>query len=91
MKLEFSTEIFEKFSNTKFHENPSSGSRIVPYGRTDGRRRTDRLTITKNLTVSFRNFAHAPDNKPRTLPSASFLINHSQSFLQSTTHRDGKE
>ena len=34
--LEFSVQIFEKSSNIKFPENPSSGSRVVPYGRTDG-------------------------------------------------------
>jgi hypothetical protein len=36
MKLEFSRWIFEKYSNIKFHENPSSGSRAVPCGRKDG-------------------------------------------------------
>jgi hypothetical protein len=36
MKPEFSRQIFEKFSNIKFHENISSGSRVVPYERTDG-------------------------------------------------------
>jgi len=35
MKLEFSRQIFEKYSNTKFHENPTSGSRVVPCGGTD--------------------------------------------------------
>jgi len=35
MKLEFSRKIFEKYSNIKFHENPSSGSRVIPYGQTD--------------------------------------------------------
>ena len=35
MELEFSRHIFEKFSHTQFHENPSSGSRVVPCGRTD--------------------------------------------------------
>jgi len=35
MKLEFSCQIFQKYSNFKFHENPSSGSR-VPCGLTDG-------------------------------------------------------
>jgi len=34
--LIFSTD-FEKSSNTKFHENPPSGSRAVPCGRIDGR------------------------------------------------------
>jgi hypothetical protein len=36
MNLEFSRHIFEKCSNVKFFECPSKGSRIVPYGRTDG-------------------------------------------------------
>ena len=35
MKLEFFRQIFEKYSNTKFHENPFSGSRVFPYGQTD--------------------------------------------------------
>jgi len=35
MKLEFPGQIFEKFSNIKFHENPSSVSRVVTRGRTD--------------------------------------------------------
>jgi len=52
MKLEFSRKIFEKFSNIKFHENPSSGSWVVPSGRTD---------MTK-LIVAFCNFANAPNN-----------------------------
>jgi len=32
--LEFSGQIFEKSSNIKLHENPSSGSRVVACGRT---------------------------------------------------------
>jgi len=35
MKVSFSRHIFEKYSNIKFHKNPSSGSRVVQYGRTD--------------------------------------------------------
>jgi len=56
MKLEFSRQIFKKYSNIKFHENPSSGSRVVARRRTDGR--TD---MTK-LTFAFRNFVKAPKN-----------------------------
>jgi hypothetical protein len=52
MKNEFSRQIFEKYWNIKFHENPSSESRLVPCGRTD---------MTK-LIVAFRNFANAPKN-----------------------------
>jgi len=35
MKLEFTRQIFEKFSNIKFHENPSSGRRVVLCGQKD--------------------------------------------------------
>ena len=54
MKLEFSPQIFEKYPNVKFNENPFSGSRVVPCGQTDGR------TEMTKLIVSFRNFAKAP-------------------------------
>jgi hypothetical protein len=50
MELEFSRQIFEESWNTKFNENPSSGSRVVLYGQTD---------ITK-LIVALRNFANVP-------------------------------
>ena len=39
IQLEFLRQIFEKYSNMKFHENPSSGSRVVPSGQTDGQTR----------------------------------------------------
>jgi hypothetical protein len=44
MKLEIYRQIFEKFSIIKFHENPSNGSRVVSYRRTDGQadRQADR-------------------------------------------------
>ena len=35
IKLELSVHIFEKSSNTKFYENPSSGGRVATCGRTD--------------------------------------------------------
>jgi hypothetical protein len=37
MKVVRSRHIFEKYRYIKFHENPSSGSRVIPRGRTDGR------------------------------------------------------
>jgi len=40
--------------NTKFSENPSSRSRVVP------RERTDRQTDMMTLRVAFQNFANAP-------------------------------
>jgi hypothetical protein len=36
MTLGFYLHIVGKSSNIKFHENPSSGSRVVSCGRTDG-------------------------------------------------------
>jgi hypothetical protein len=30
IKFEFSRHVFQKYSSIKFHENPSSGSRVVP-------------------------------------------------------------
>jgi hypothetical protein len=35
MTLEFSQQIFEKYSCVKFHENSSSRSRVVACGQTD--------------------------------------------------------
>jgi hypothetical protein len=52
MRLKVSRQIIGKYSNTKFHEKPSSGSRRVPCGR----RQADMM----KLTVAFRNFAKAP-------------------------------
>jgi len=37
MKLKTSQQIFEKYSNIKFHEDPFSGSWIVPCGQMDRR------------------------------------------------------
>jgi hypothetical protein len=54
LKPEFSQQIFEKYSNIKFHENPSSGSRVF---QADVRK-----DVTK-LIVAFRNFANAPKKK----------------------------
>jgi hypothetical protein len=47
-KLEFSTQIFEKYSNIKFHENQFNGSQDVPCWRTD----------MMKLLVAFRNFVN---------------------------------
>ena len=54
INLNLFPDIFEKYSNIKFHENSSNGSRVVPCGRTGGR--TD---ITKLITA-FRNFSNVP-------------------------------
>jgi len=35
MQIGFSRQIFEKYLKSKFHKNPSSGSRVVQCGQTD--------------------------------------------------------
>jgi len=39
MELEFSRQVFNKTTNTKFHLNPTNGSRVVSRGQTDGQKR----------------------------------------------------
>ena len=54
------TDFLDRYSKNaqiiKFRETPSSVSRVVPCGQSDGR--TD---VTK-LTVAFRDFVNAPKN-----------------------------
>jgi len=50
MKLELCLQILERYSNTKFSENPSCGSRIFY---------ADRQTDMTKLKVAFCNFAKA--------------------------------
>lgn len=52
IKPKLSLQLFEKHSNTTFHENPSSGSRIV----------TVETDVTKRV-VAFRNTTKAPKNR----------------------------
>jgi len=54
MKCEFSWHIFEQYTNFKFHENLSCGSRVVP------RARTDRPTDMTKLIVAFQSFVNMP-------------------------------
>ena len=61
MKFEFSRQCFEKDANSKFHENPSSETRVQcgqKDGRTDGW--TEGETGTMKLVVTFCDFANAP-------------------------------
>ena len=52
----FSIYFRKKIPDINFHENSSSGSRVVPC------RRTDRRTDMTKLIVAFRNVANAPTN-----------------------------
>jgi hypothetical protein len=55
---------FRKCWNLKFHENPSSGSRIVSWGQTDGQ--TGTYSEADGL---FHNFANVPKTSPLWRPS----------------------
>jgi len=68
MKLEFSEQVFEKYSNIKCYEHASSGSRVVPCGRTDRQagRRTERHP---KLIVTLRDFMNAAETTPQNLIS----------------------
>jgi len=61
MKLDFSRRIFEKYSNIKFHENPSSGSRVISCERLDGHTDGQRQTDMTKLIFTSRHFANAPE------------------------------
>jgi len=52
MKIEFSRQNFNKFSNIKFHKNPFSVSRIVPCGQTDGETDGNKEANNHSFTVS---------------------------------------
>ena len=57
MKLKSSRRTFEKFSNTEFHDNPSSGNRSVPGGRAAGR--------TEEANSRFSQFCERAYEKPK--------------------------
>jgi hypothetical protein len=46
IKLEFSRDVLEKYLDTKFHKNPSRGSRVLPCGQKD---RNDEGNCEKRL------------------------------------------
>jgi hypothetical protein len=62
MKLESTQQIFEKSSNSKFHENPSSESRA------------GRKTYVTKLIVAFRKSANAPKIARRRSASQTSLL-----------------
>jgi len=64
MKLKFSLQFFKRYSNIKFRENPSSGSRVVQCGQTD--EQTDAWTDMTKLIFAFPSFANSPNNLVRT-------------------------
>lgn len=73
MTLEFSQHIFQKNSNVRFHENPSSESQVVPCGHTD----------MIKLMVTFCSFVNAANRNQHDLVSyeVKFIFNESKNFF----------
>jgi len=65
MKVESSRQILEK--DSKFHENPSCGSRVVPCGRTG-------LTGMTKQILAHRSFANSPNNRQGTTRGGGFVV-----------------
>jgi hypothetical protein len=53
----FSGQIFEKYPKIRFHENPSSGSRFVPCGRTDTTKQWSLFAILRTHLKIVENLA----------------------------------
>jgi hypothetical protein len=66
MEVVFSRQAFEKYSNTTFHENPSSGSRVLANEQTG---------MTK-LIVAFGNFGKAPKKEQLLVPFSFMWLNN---------------
>jgi len=42
----FCGKFSENYGSTKFHENPPSENRVVPYGRTDGKTDMTKIVVS---------------------------------------------
>jgi hypothetical protein len=62
MILEFYQQICEKYHNIKFHENPSSGNRVVPCGRRDRHTWRSWLSLFSILRTRVKAFKSFPVN-----------------------------
>jgi len=87
IEFEIPREIFEKSSNIKSHENPSSGGRFVPCGRTDGQTNRHTWQSWKSLFTTLRhtskNHTYVPVC-PQVLPRF-FTISLHRLFANSPT------
>jgi len=73
IKLKFSHQISEKYSNIKFHKIPSSGITESLYERTNGQ-------MTKVISA-FRNFANVPTKTGNLLSDLQYTCLHYTFFL----------
>ena len=61
--LDFLGRVSQKSLNIKFNQNPSSGNRVVPRGRTD---RHDEAATFRNFTNALKIVAHSDNHKKQT-------------------------
>ena len=87
MKLEFSQQIFEKCPSIKFHENPSSGSRVAPCGANS---RNSANTPKNNCSSTTLSWDRTPESASRgqRLTAWTMALPHSTSSLCS--QHDGR-
>ena len=87
LKLEFLRQVFEKYSNIKSDENPSSGSRVVARGRAVGRTGHDEALRTRlKATPSSSLYVGANISNEHTV--SSFRVrNHQPEYVIRRDHR----
>ena len=86
---EMCRQIFEKYSNINFHENPSSDSPVVPCEWKDGQ--TD-----MKLLVTFRNFAKASKDLNSYVTTYGYrytlrICNNSRFFTEKNYYRNASQ
>jgi len=79
----FSDRFSKNPQSIEFHENLSSGSRVL-FGRTDGQ--TNNGTHTTKLIVAFRSFVNAPKNTPHHLEKANQLKSFKAVVVESVNY-----
>jgi hypothetical protein len=60
---------------SKFHENPSSGSRVLPHGQTDGHTDMTKLTVAFCKLVNVLKKGEGLQPRPEETYSASMFLN----------------
>jgi len=60
--MDFLGQFFEKFSNIKFYENLSIGSRVVPCGQTEGQKYRHNESNSRFFPILRRQHKYLPHN-----------------------------
>jgi hypothetical protein len=83
IKLEFSRQIFRQKLKYQIYKNSSSGGRNIPTGR------PDELTCMTKLTVVFRNFQQASQNRrEKCIKICKYILWQNKTFECERCYRD---